>query len=153
MYQYQCPHCGKTCSTQSQVQSVKCPYCGKDFTVAYQQNANAWGNPQGPSNAYGAQGGYYPQQEPDIFSNGPSGKSRGVAGLLAILLGSLGVHYFYIGKSTAGIIFLAITLVSCGILGTVVAIMSLIQGIMMMTMSQSEFETKYVNSPDSIPLF
>ncbi|MDE7237726.1 MAG: TM2 domain-containing protein, partial [Paramuribaculum sp.] len=38
------------------------------------------------------------------FDAGPSGRSRGVAGLLAIFLGSLGIQYFYLGKTQAGII-------------------------------------------------
>lgn len=39
-----------------------------------------------------------PPQSNDVFSPGPSGKSRGVAALLAIFLGSLGIQYFYRGK-------------------------------------------------------
>lgn len=43
-----------------------------------------------------------PPPYPDsVFSPGPSGKSRGVAALLAIFLGSLGIQYFYLGKNTA----------------------------------------------------
>lgn len=110
-----------------------------------------WENPNGQQNrqyAYGAapQGG-------GVFDAGPSGKSRGVAGILAILLGGLGVHYFYMGKSTAGIVFLLISLLSCGLLAAITGLISLIQGIMFLTQSQAEFEKKYVNSPKQIPLF
>ncbi len=34
-----------------------------------------------------------PPQSNDVFSPGPSGKSRGVAALLAIFLGSLGIQF------------------------------------------------------------
>ncbi|MBE6309702.1 MAG: TM2 domain-containing protein [Bacteroidales bacterium] len=87
-----------------------------------------------------------------VFDNGPSGKSRGVAGLLAILLGSLGIHYFYLGKNTAGIIFLLVTLLSCGVLGTVVAILSLISGVLMLTATEEDFENKYVYSNNTMPI-
>ena len=57
-----------------------------------------------------------PPPYPDnVFSAGPSGRSRGVAALLAIFLGSLGIQYFYLGKSTAGIISLIVSLCTCGI--------------------------------------
>jgi TM2 domain-containing membrane protein YozV len=89
----------------------------------------------------------------DVFSSGPSGKSRGVAGLLALLLGSVGVHYFYIGKSTAGVIFLLVALLSCGVLGTVTWVISIIQGVLFFTSTQQEFEQRWVYSPSNFPLF
>ena len=35
-------------------------------------------------------------QSDNVFTAGPSGKSRGVAALLAIFIGSLGIQYFYL---------------------------------------------------------
>ena len=94
--------------------------------------------------AYGNQ-----RQEVGVFDSGPSGKSRGVAGLLAILLGTLGIHYFYIGKTGGGFICLLLSFVTCGFWG----ILTLIQGILMMTMNQQDFEMKYVNNNKTFPLF
>lgn len=88
-----------------------------------------------------------------VFENGPSGKSRGVAALLAIFLGCLGIHYFYLGKNTAGIVFLLVTICSCGTIGTIIGLITLIQGIIMLTMTQDDFEKKYVDSLSSFPLF
>ena len=76
------------------------------------------------------------------------GKSRGIAAILAILLGSLGIHYFYIGKPTGGIVYLILTVISCG---TIPAILGLVQGIMMLCMSNQEFERRYVLTPSSFP--
>lgn len=90
-----------------------------------------------------------PMNNGDIFSSGPSGKIRGVAGLLAIFLGSFGVQYFYLGKTTAGIITILVTWLLCGI----PSIVWLIQGIMMMCMNQADFERKYVYSTSTYPLF
>ena len=108
--------------------------------------------PPPPPNGYGPQPqySYNPQnQEPGVFDAGPSGKSRGLAGLFAILLGCFGVHYFYIGKAVGGIICILLTFVTCGIW----SFLTLIQGILMMTMRQEEFERKYVNTTSSFPLF
>ncbi|HRF67681.1 MAG TPA: TM2 domain-containing protein [Muribaculum sp.] len=88
-------------------------------------------------------------QSDNVFTAGPSGKSRGVAALLAIFIGSLGIQYFYLGKNTAGIIAIIVSLVTCGLFG----IIWLIQGILMFTMSQADFERKYVYSTSSFPLF
>lgn len=92
-----------------------------------------------------------------VFDVGPSGKSRGVAGLLAILLGPLGVHYFYLGKPVGGLVCLLVSLIgsimTCGLAAGVVLLFTLVQGIMMMSMRSDEFEQKYVYSTSSMPLF
>lgn len=88
-------------------------------------------------------------QEPGVFDAGPSGKSRGVAALLAILLGSLGVHYFYLEKVGAGLLCILLTCVTCGIF----SVIPLVQGVIMLTMRQDAFERKYVNTTSFFPLF
>ena len=87
----------------------------------------------------------------NVFSAGPSGKSRGVAALLAILIGALGIHYFYVGKNTAGIICLVLTLCSCGWAATLLSIMGIIQGILMFTMTEDDFERRYVYTQSVFP--
>ena len=147
MYIHNCPECGKQYSTQEKVNRVKCPYCGAETNVSYsdqepnfQEQWRQFGNQA--SNALDS-----------VFNNGPSGKSRGIAGLLAILMGWCGLHYFYIGKTSAGVLFLLIALLSCGILGTVTFIVSVIQGVLFFTVTQQEFEQKWVYSPSSFPIF
>lgn len=65
-------------------------------------------------------------------------KSRIVYGILAILLGWLGVHKFYLGQVGQGIGYL---LLSCIFLG---GILGLITGIMALIKSDEEFHQKYV---------
>jgi len=91
-------------------------------------------------------------QRDDTFSAGPSGKSRGAAALLALFLGSLGVHYFYIGKNTAGLIMLLITVLTCGCGGIVTVVLSIISCIKMFTCTTPEFEQNYVYSPTTFPV-
>jgi TM2 domain-containing membrane protein YozV len=49
----------------------------------------------------------------DAFAPGAN-KSKVVAGVLGILLGYLGIHRFYLGYTTMGIIQIAVTIVTCG---------------------------------------
>lgn len=56
-------------------------------------------------------------------------KSKLVAGLLAIFVGTLGIHNFYLGYTSKGVTQLLLTLLSCGILSFVTYIWSLIEGI------------------------
>lgn len=56
-------------------------------------------------------------------------KSKMAAGLLGIFLGAWGIHNFYLGNTSRGIIQIVVTLVTCGIGG----IWGLIEGIMILT--------------------
>lgn len=62
------------------------------------------------------------------------------AGLLAILLGPLGIHKFLLGYTSEGIIWLVISIFTCG---TVTAILGLIEGIIYLTKSDEEFYQTY----------
>lgn len=59
-------------------------------------------------------------------------KSKVAAGLLAIFLGALGIHNFYLGYIGKGIAQLLISILSCGILAGISAIWGLIEGILIL---------------------
>lgn len=61
------------------------------------------------------------------------------AGVLAILLGGLGVHKFYLGYTVAGIIQIALT--CCFGIGAVVGV---VEGIIYLTKSDADFDATYV---------
>ena len=146
MFIHQCPECGKQYSTQEKVNRVKCPYCGAETNVSYAE--------QEPQQSQWQQYGNEASRAIDsVFNDGPSGKSRGIAGLLALLMGAFGLHYFYIGKTTAGVVFLIISLLSCFLLSPVVHILAVIQGVLFFTSTQEEFEQKWVTTTNSFPLF
>lgn len=67
-----------------------------------------------------------------------------VAAILAILLGGLGVHKFYLGYIAAGVVQLILSFF-CGIGG----IIGLIEGIIYLTKSDDDFESAYVNGDKS----
>jgi TM2 domain-containing membrane protein YozV len=60
-------------------------------------------------------------------------KSKMVAGLLGIFLGSLGIHRFYLGYTGIGLAQLLITVMTCGWGGLVTGIWGLVEGIMILT--------------------
>lgn len=74
-----------------------------------------------------------------------------LAGILAILLGSLGVHKFILGYNQEGIILLAISIVGyatiCLLVGVFIiwipGIIGLIEGIIYLTKSDEEFYNTY----------
>ena len=63
-----------------------------------------------------------------------------IAGLLGILLGGLGIHKFYLGLTTPGIIQIVITVVTCGF----GSILGLIEGIIYLTKTDADFYQTYV---------
>ncbi len=65
--------------------------------------------------------------------NNVQGKSKLAAGLLGILLGSLGVHNFYLGNTGKGVAQLLITILTCGAGSIVSGIWGLIEGIQILT--------------------
>jgi len=75
-----CPNCSQPVSPTA----VACPNCGEKLTPVAQA--------------------YYPGQ-PMYQSRVPS-KDKNVAGILAILLGGIGVHHFYLGNTGLGILYL-----------------------------------------------
>lgn len=76
----------------------------------------------------------------------PKQKSKVVAGLLGIFLGSLGVHKFYLGYAQAGIIMLLVTLVGAIVFvgPLVMGLIGLIEGIIYLTKSDQAFYETYV---------
>lgn len=75
--------------------------------------------------------------------------NRMVCGLCALLIGGIGLQYFLIDKPVAGILTIVITLCTFGLW----SIVCLIQGILILCMSDEEFNSKYVDSPSLFPLF
>lgn len=73
-------------------------------------------------------------------------KSKMVYGILAIVLGWLGIHKFYVGDTKNGIIHLALTICLWIIsIGPLVSwVIGLISGIKALTGTDADFHQKYV---------
>lgn len=109
---------------------------------ANQQSQGPWQANQAYSQPYGQ-----PYQQP-YAQAAPNTKDHVAAGLLAIFLGSLGIHKFYLGYNTPGFIMLAVTIVgsifSLGLAGLAMVVISIVEGVLYLSKSQTEFEQIYV---------
>ena len=81
-------------------------------------------------------------QNPNSYPGNYRSEKKITAGILAILLGSLGVHKFFLGYTQEGIIQLVLTFVTCGVL----SVLGLIEGIIYLTMSDQQFDRTYVEN-------
>lgn len=129
----------------------KCPYCGAmmyDQASFCPQCGNSVIQTPPPYGSNTAEETYFMRN--NAFDSDPrTGKSRGVAALLALIIGSIGVQYFYLGKTTAGFLTILLSLVTCGFW----QIITLIQGILMLCMDNRSFCDKYVYNNKTFPLF
>ena len=65
-----------------------------------------------------------------------------VAGLLGF--GWIGIHKFMMGNSRLGIIWLVISFLTCGIGAAVLTIISIIEGIIYLTMTDEQWYQTYI---------
>jgi TM2 domain-containing membrane protein YozV len=73
-----------------------------------------------------------------------SDKKKLVAGLLGIFLGEFGIHKFYLGYNTEGLIMLLVTLLTGGLASVLVWALGIVEGIIYLTKSDDEFRRIYV---------
>ena len=105
-----CPNCGNVINEQAQYQQAPPQY--QQAPPQYQQA---------------------PPQYQQPYQQPVQQKSKLAAGLLAILIGSLGIHNFYLGYTTKGLIQLLVSILTLGIGAPIMAIWALIEGIFYLT--------------------
>lgn len=78
-------------------------------------------------------------------------KNKIVAGVLGILLGGLGIHWFYLGNTKRGVIYLLVTVFLCWtvIAPVVMEIVGFIEGLIMLMKTDSEFDALYNKAPNT----
>jgi len=81
----------------------------------------------------------------------PGSKDKTVAGLLAIFLGGFGIHKFYLGYTTPGLVYLLVNTIGFSVTwmlvflpNIVLGVIALIEGIIYLTKSDEDFEQTYV---------
>lgn len=75
-------------------------------------------------------------------------KSRIVAALLAFFLGGLGIHKFYLGKNSAGLIMLLVSIFGAILLfipTIIIGVIAFVEFIVYLTTSDEDFEARYIN--------
>lgn len=149
-----CKNCGRehptdlsavctNCGTPKGVGNQFCPNCG----IQTPPNANVCSRCGTQLNV--PQMNYTPYNPPMPY--GATQKSKLAAGLLGIFLGAFGVHNFYLGYTTKGLIQVLISIIggiiTCGIATVIVEIWGLIEGILIISGS-----TPYTVDGKGIPL-
>ena len=120
-----------SCGASIDLNATECKYCGEPIATQPPQY-------QAPQASQ-----YQPPQYQAPLMYTPAGvpvniKSKTTAGLLAIFLGGIGIHKFYLGKIGMGILYI----VFCWTY--VPAIIGFIEGIVYLTSSDENFYNKYV---------
>jgi TM2 domain-containing membrane protein YozV len=134
-----CRNCGK----EVHPQAVACPGCGVPPRLGQKFCQNCRAETQ-PNQVLCTHCGFAL-----VGGAALGGKSKVAAGLLGIFLGGLGIHKFYLGYSKEGLIMLLVCLlggvVTCGAAAGVMSIIGLIEGIIYLTKSDTEFAQLYVS--------
>ena len=116
-----CPQCGAPVDANAS----KCEYCGA--VIAHPKQQQTVSQPQTI---------YVQQPVNNERANWPF-KSKIAAGILALLLGGLGLHKFYLGQTGKGILYLIFCWTYIpGILG-------LVEGITILCSNDENFQIKY----------
>lgn len=129
-----CPQCGAPLPDNA----TECKYCGETFAQTASQ----------PNNNYYSQYQQAPPQQPyqdpnvqQMVNDGINPawpiKNKIVAGVLALLVGGLGIHLFYLGKTGTGILFLVFCWTG------IPSLIAFVQGIIYLTSSDHNFAVKH----------
>jgi len=70
-------------------------------------------------------------------------KNRILAGLLALILGTFGVHRFYLNDIPGGIFYLFLFFISSKLIFPISSILGIIEAVRIFNMSNAEFDEKY----------
>ncbi len=139
---------GDTGSAGAGCAAQQSPYAGAQAqqTSYSQQSANqqTYSQPNYSQPSYAQQ----TYSQPTYASPAVGTKDHVAAGLLAILFGWLGIHKFYLGYNTSGFIMLGVSIlggiITFSLAAGVMCIIGIVEGILYLTKSQSEFEQMYV---------
>ena len=109
----------------------------------------AYRGPESPSGVYAESSGSVSQRARRAYAaEALRQKDHVSAALLAFFLGMFGVHKFYLGCNNAGFIMLAVTVIggifTLGLAPAVIEVISIIEGAIYLSKSQTEFDRLYV---------
>lgn len=114
----------RECGARINRKAVICTHCGVPTEEGSNPYASTTTSPRSPPIG-------------TLSRAGAPEKSRTVAALLALLLGGLGAHHFYLGNTVLGVIYLVFCLTF------IPALVALIEGIVFLCMSDELFNAKY----------
>ena len=122
----------RNCGNEMTEEAVVCVKCGVPVGKGKKFCPNC-GVEHDPEAVICVQCGIAFEQPSPAKEEAPVGaKSKLVAGLLGIFLGSFGVHNFYLGFTGKAVAQLLITVLTCGVGSTISGIWGLIEGIFLL---------------------
>lgn len=140
-----CPKCHGNKLTLLPDGSYKCAYCGNVFQVQKeQQESKATTVPTKPKPI--VVNVQVPSQQqvqgPRAYSKG---KSKGVAAILALFFGGIGIHWFYLGKNKRGVAYLLFFFAFCWtwVVPIILSFAAFLEFLGLLFMSRDTFNKKY----------
>ena len=137
MEQVKCPECGGTKCTALNNETYRCLYCGATIKVKSEEEVQktvqqTQSVAQQPQVVVQVQVPQQPAQTQKVHN-----RTKGVAAILALLLGGFGVNFFYLGDIPVGVA----CILSC--FTGIPALIGVICAIYYICMSNEEFDQKY----------
>ena len=132
MIKFKCPGCPAVYSVDRNRgwNKEQCPSCRSEFIIPGDEVET----PQPPSSSRPRVNSLVTERIPAKLES-----KRIVAGVLAIFLGSLGVHKFVLGYTRAGLIQIVLTVCTFGLMKFV----AIVEGIIYLTKTDAEFVKTY----------
>lgn len=138
----------RSCNTELADGAIACTKCGK-APMNGNSFCNKCGSPTDPQAIVCVKcgTGFSQPFSLDLGSGGTN--NRVLVGIVAIVLGALGIHKFLLGYTKAGIITIVITFVGGIVFGLgalAMTIVGIIEGITYLTKSDADFQNTYVTN-------
>ncbi|MBR5969597.1 MAG: TM2 domain-containing protein [Lachnospiraceae bacterium] len=107
-----CPGCGASMQANAEMSRVMCHYCGTEMLIDHEVHREEqhihFENAEDAGYQFekGRQRAMMEAGAEDAYFTAVSPRSKTVALLLCIFFGYFGVHRFYVGKTTSGLVYL-----------------------------------------------
>ncbi len=138
-----CKNCGKPVDEKA----VGCPGCGA-APMTGEKFCHNCGSATEPIQVMCVKCGVDLRKKPAAAAG--SQKNKVTAGILGIILGSLGIHKFYLGYSKEGIIMLLVTVLlaipTIGLGPAAMGLIGFIEGILYLTKTDEDFAQTYIQN-------
>jgi predicted Zn finger-like uncharacterized protein len=149
-----CPSCSANIKAPDAAagKRVKCPKCTSTIEVpAAAPPPSAFDDFTDDAPPVSAKGGAvqpYEKEDADAAPPPPPPadweSNRQTVGLLAILVGFLGIHKFVLGNNTPALIMLLVTVLTLGVCQPIMWAIGMVEGVRYLRMSDAEFYQTYV---------
>ena len=148
--QYECQYCGtkftkadEPSEQQSSAPVYRCPYCGGEIVMGARKcrHCGEWFTQSSQHESVSTQSNCHQKDVPGYAM--PKSKDKAI--FLALVLGFVGAHEFYLGRTKMGFGYLFVTLLSAWETEILFAIgvLLLVQIFSYLTMSDEQFAAKY----------